>query len=368
MPIIGILLESQKVKFPINLYSLIILVFVFVLFRGLRWNTGTDWDQFYLCFENANWSNIFSYYRYDDLDEKMEPGYMLLNVIIKYFGDYTLFLILTNLFIVGSWAYFSYRIMPFRANMIFAMIMATNLIFPIRLQLAACIIAWSLFLLSRKRFILPLGLSILAYTIHKSALFLIPIIVLLRIKQHIGGKSAVIVTFVSFVGDYFAAYIPLLILFITPYLPENIQGNILTYSDCELDWGISKSFISMAMGMGLNIVMVFLFIYARNLFTEKERNFKYVFDVYFTSYILWTFFFRFFSSPALEHFTRISEYFSLGFPVCFTISFFMLEYRKNVSGKITNFIFILYYLYKINSLISSTPFPHAFFPYKSIFS
>ena len=38
-------------------------VIVFTLFRGLRWDTGTDWDQFLEVYNHAHWDNIFSYYR-----------------------------------------------------------------------------------------------------------------------------------------------------------------------------------------------------------------------------------------------------------------------------------------------------------------
>lgn len=367
LPLIGILLESINVKNFINIYVLVFTAFIFIIFRGLRWDTGTDWEQFYMCFENANLDNIFSYSRYDDGGETMEPGYMLLNVIIKFFGDYTLFLVLTNLFIIGSWVYFSYKIIPFRSNMIFAMTLATNLIFPVRLQLAACILSWSFFYLSRKRFLLPIAISVIAYTIHKSALFVIPIVFLIGLKKHIGGKFAFIMTCISFIGDAFASYIPIIILFILPYLPKNLQGNILTYSNCEMEWGSEKSFLSLFLGMGLNMAIVILFIYTRSLFTIKEPRSKYIFDIYFFTYVLWTFFFRFFSSPSLEHFSRISEYFTLGFSVCFVLSLYKFEQKKIVSSNVTTALFLFYYLYKINNLISATPFPKAFFPYKSIF-
>ena len=61
----------------------ITFVFVFTLFRGLRWRIGTDWQQYYEIFNYSTWNNIFTYDRGSGYGGIMEFGYMFLNIATK---------------------------------------------------------------------------------------------------------------------------------------------------------------------------------------------------------------------------------------------------------------------------------------------
>lgn len=67
------------------------VIALIVLFKGLRWDTGTDFPQYLACFENVTWSNFYHFERYGFGTQLLEPGYTFLNVLIKtVFFDYTL--------------------------------------------------------------------------------------------------------------------------------------------------------------------------------------------------------------------------------------------------------------------------------------
>lgn len=56
---ISTLFECSSLK---NKQRIMILWCIFfILFGGLRWEIGGDWDQYYEHFQNSSWDNIFIY-------------------------------------------------------------------------------------------------------------------------------------------------------------------------------------------------------------------------------------------------------------------------------------------------------------------
>lgn len=361
------------VEYPYERKKIIIIcaVIVFGLFKGLRWETGTDWNQFYMCFENSSWNNIFTYKRYEELDELMEPGYMFANVFIKQFGDYTLFLLCQCFFVCITWAYLSFKLVPNRPIFAFAMAMVFNVIFPIRLPVAGAIVCWAFYFSLKKQYFIALLIGVIAYTMHKSALFTIPFIFF--INKELPKWLIWILFGVSLLGEILADHISLLILLISVYLPENLQENVAGYSDAVIHGYSEKSLLSIVMSVSLSFFFVFIFLKTRDLIKMRikkthliiHKRKLIIFNQYFNCYIFMTFFFKFFSSPMLTNFTRVSEYFTLGFAISFVIAYDYL--KRYFSEGILYSFFCAYYLYKFYGMMN-TPYPEAMFPYKTIFS
>lgn len=53
------LLDFTKINKAFKNRLFILWIIIFILFKGLRWDTGTDFNQFYACFKYSDWSNIF---------------------------------------------------------------------------------------------------------------------------------------------------------------------------------------------------------------------------------------------------------------------------------------------------------------------
>jgi hypothetical protein len=350
--------------------TLLCIYVILLLFRGVRWEVGTDWAQFLTCFQNARWNNIFTYYRYDELYELMEPGYMFLNVLINNIGNYSLFLTLTNAFILGTWLFLSVKL-THRPIFAFAFILIFNLIFPIRLQLAAAVICWTYYLSFKKKYVAALLVCIVAYTIHKSALFLIPFVFI--INKELPKWMVWFLFGLSFLGEMLADYISVVVLFSAMYLPENLRDNVIGYSDAVIHGYSEKSFISILMSAFLYFFFLYSFIKARDIIKESlvqtknkiHRGNYIIFNAFFNCYVFFNFFFKFFSAEMLTNFTRISEYFTVGFGIAAAIS---IDYwRKYLNESILYTLFCFYYLYKLKGLLLGTPYPEAMFPYKTIF-
>lgn len=358
---------SQKNK----LILLTFLVLVFVLFRGLRWETGTDWEQFEYCFNHADWDNITNYDRYGNGRERMESGYMLLNCIIKIFGNYTLFLLVTNLFIVGSWAKLSYKLVPSKPIMTFAMIMVSNLIFPVRLQLAAGIFCWSIYYLLEKKFLACTIVTIIACSIHKSAIIVSLILPFLSLQ--IKSYAAIILIMLSLLGNTIADMLSLAVLgfavLINPLLPD-LATNLVVYSDVEKSGYTEISLLSQIISFLFSIILLLSFLYTRHIiakssldFTNKKKLMLKV-NIFMNCYIIFTFFLKFFQIPSLANFQRVAEFFTTGYAVSFMLSYNYLKYK--ISSKFLFAFYIILYLYKLKGLLN-TSYPELFYPYISIF-
>lgn len=349
---------------------LFFLVFIFVLFRGLRWETGTDWEQFEYCFNHAEWNNLTSYDRYGNGVERMESGYMLLNRIVKIFGNYTLFLIVTNLFLVGTWYKFAYKFIPSKPIMAFAMIMVSNMFFPVRLQLAAGFFCWSLYFLIQKKYTLSLFIAIITCTIHKSAILIIPLLFLLPKK--INSKIAILIILLTLFSNKIAETLSLILLgtatLIYPIYPD-LAFNMANYSDMEISGARESSFLSEFVSFCFALFLICFYLYSRNLISKPYLNKKYederIFNIFFNCFFIFTFAYKFFSTPSLANFQRISEYFTVGYAICFMLSYEILKHK--ISQKILFAFYILFYLYKLKGLLN-TPYPEEMYPYISIFN
>lgn len=349
---------------------LIVLVLIIILFRGLRWETGTDWEQFEYCFNHAEWNNIASYDRYGDGTERMEAGYMLLNRLIKVFGNYTLFLLITNLFLVGTWAKLAYKFVPSKPIMTFAMIMVSNMFFPVRLQLAAGVFCWSLYFLIEKKYILSALVAIITCMIHKSAILIIPLLFI--IPKKLNSKIAISIIILTLFSHKISEILSLILVGVTvliyPIYPD-LAINIANYSDMEIAGARDSSILSEIISFCFALFLICFYLYSRHLLSQYDLLQKYVkertFNIFFNSFFIFTFAYKFFSMPNLANFKRISEYFTVGYAICFMLSYEILKYK--ISQKLLFAFYILFYLYKLKGLLN-TSYPNEMYPYISIFS
>lgn len=95
-------LFEDQISQDVRVYSavFVLLLVSFVLFDGLRWENGTDWDNYLKIFEMTN----------PDEDERFEFGYLAFNRLVYFFGgNYTIFLILHACILYGFLFYFLWR-------------------------------------------------------------------------------------------------------------------------------------------------------------------------------------------------------------------------------------------------------------------
>jgi hypothetical protein len=348
----GILLGVDGSSKHLKLLFLALYVLLFTAFWGLRWNCGTDWDTFHQAYIDARWGNIFSYIRYGE--EKMEYGYMLLNVLVKRMGfGYTGFLILSNFFVISVYAWFLYRNTD---NPIFSLaaLLSSQLVFPVRQTLAAAILLISHDYAIRGRNKHAVLVALIASSIHISALAAIPLLFLLkfRVNWKIANisywgtylSSGFLVVFVSFMN-----YIP----YIGGIFATKLQGYIGVLHSMGDEFGVRS-----IQGIVLNGAFIFAFYWA-----AKER--KSATTTYFLNGFLFSAVVGNVFLVIMRDLARIGEYSAYFFgPLMGS-----LLLRFTSGGSLLRFgatsVAIVYFAYRLNNSIQT--FPELLIPYRHIF-
>lgn len=94
--IFSVFVERKNTQKMVMIFWIIILT----LFRGLRWDCGTDWDWYESSFYELDFDNFYKYVtieREDGNIKMLEAGWALLMVISKYiYAHYSIFLLVSN--------------------------------------------------------------------------------------------------------------------------------------------------------------------------------------------------------------------------------------------------------------------------------
>lgn len=172
---------------------------IFLLLKGLAWDTGPDFAQFYATFEYADWSNIFSYQRYGTKDELMEPGFVFLNVLGNTFlPHYTFFKLITCGFILYAFSKLILKYIPQLKLSALALMFVTTEMFPVRQTIVTGIFSLALIFIIERKFRNYLLLILLSFTIHKSSLLLLPIYYLYHLKYNVKWYIALYLLLIGF--------------------------------------------------------------------------------------------------------------------------------------------------------------------------
>jgi hypothetical protein len=354
LAILFIFLDQSSISLEKKKIASYSLVFIFTLFRGLRWKTGTDWEQFYDVFVYGQWDNIFSYQRYGE--QKLEYGYVFFNVLVKSLGgNYTVFLLASNFVILYCYHRFSFAVSK-TPLLVFVLILFYTPFFPVRLTLATAIVllgyehalkgSWV-------KFAIPV---LVASSIHTSALFFLVFYFLFRIKTP--TPWAILIFVVTIAASYLNfqnSAITFLLSKLT-FLGDMVTLRLQTYIEFER---LTNNFRNSIMSNTL--VMAFLLLYS--WFRDKKYPNSPNFNACYNAFIAYFFLSEFFR-VAIEQLARTANYFSVFSPVLLAkvvsdISE-IKEYKVLVYAALV--VYILYKFYNTLNFI----YPEVNIPYKSV--
>lgn len=168
---------SRNIKLKLNVIKCLMLFFV--LFGGLRWEIGNDWEQYRMLFEHLSWDNFLSFNRYGNGGEKLEPGFALANVLVKsIFGTrFYIYNIILQIFIQYTYYIFSKEFSPKRPLLIYAFLMVLRPnYFAVRAGFAISILFWAYKYIRDQNLKKFLIVVLLASSVHFQCLVLIPFI------------------------------------------------------------------------------------------------------------------------------------------------------------------------------------------------
>lgn len=328
-------------------------VILFTLFRGLRWNTGTDWESYLAVFEEAGWDTIFSLVH--DVGF-MEPGYVLLNVLVKSLGgNYTVFLLLTNFFLLFSYYRFSLWVSS-RPIWTFVVLLFTVSFFPVRQTLAVGLVLLSFqYLLQRqgwKYVLLVLGASL----IHTSAIVCLPFYYFLRARIP-GWLFVGAFIFCSFIlNDNLQYTLMSFVIGKIPFVGDTVMSRLTIYMELTKEALVERNeYLSNL----LLLLFILLFTYLKKQIPlPLAAKYNLLYTMYFYSIVISTFF-----KNNMQELGRIGNYFSLSFPALFSV-LMMWAMQWNKAAAYT--FFIAYMLYKLNILLNGY-YPDLHVPYYSVF-
>lgn len=348
----------DKKDTPLHNKKIIILfyVLIFALFRGLRWNTGTDWLQFLQDFYFLDWDNFLSFSRYGG-DETLEPLYSLLNVLVKFCGgNYTTFLLLSNGFVLYTYYYFStkYTSSPI---ITFILLLFCSSFFPVRIELAGSILIWTIPFIINRDIIKYTLIICIAFGIHKSSVIFFPFYWLLRVNIPLSIKLMLYTISTFFISqDTFKTFISTL----NSYIPiTSVQDSADKYLNLDIDYGyggaINKVF-------SYFLAIFFLILFSTEAPKVKIKNTA-LYNVSVNAYFYMICITKI-VPEGLSDLARISTFFLWGLPI--VLSIIIYRYLNKQSVVIIYLALLVYCSYRFMS--TSTHFSDLMFPYYSIFS
>lgn len=337
-------------------FSIVILT----LFRGLRWETGTDWEQFYDVFKSIDKDTALYFVRYGG--EVLEPGYSLLNYITKtYISDsYTSFLLLSNFIILICFYKFSQKISERYQCLFFSLLITSSQFFPLRGNIAGAFLMLGTLCFYQKKYIKFIWYVFLGLSFHKSIIFLLPFILASRI--YIKDLYIFIVYLsIPFLNISFLFSTINQIALIVTLLSGDYESAIEKYTNYE-ELDLSFSYFSYILGLGYLLFFIFIRKYSKN------TPIKNIYNIYFNLFIFNIIgikiaqIFNIFGIMRL--FANID--YSFHILVCFSILLYTQNKLPIKKTKLVAYIsftlFFCLYFYRW-----SNSYPELLFPYYSIF-
>jgi hypothetical protein len=294
----------------------------------------------------------------------MEPGYVFINVLIKSIeGNYTLFLLLTNFFVLT--AYMRFAVTNSNTPVcVFAMFLFSTQFFPVRIGIAVAFIVLGLCNFSQKNHFRVLVYTLIAMSIHLSAIIFILVWLLIFCKKIPTILSVTIATVMLILVNI--GIFDSILLSIVGIFNYMNAGMIADKFKQYLDFDSPDIRIITGNLMSIiYIVSLIPFGYVVNRMTNKTEKSSYVFlyNVYFVFIILGIVF----SNENMLHLKRLQNYLVFAFPILF--STFIYFGKRQYPIFRTGFIIILigYALFRLYVLFFSG-YPDLLFPYISIFN
>jgi hypothetical protein len=344
---------------------LIFWVVIFTLFRGLRWQTGTDWEQYYQVFLTASWDNLFSFARNSSVS--MESGYVLLNVLVKTIGgNYTVFLLLTNFFVMV--AYMKFALTNSKTPIyIFVLIMFSTQFFPVRIGIAVAVILLGLCNFSQRKYKRVIAYTLVAASIHSSAFAFIPVYFFGFFKK-VPTKLAL------------AGAVMLMIIAQLPFyngLLVSVAGGLHVLGDeashkfeTYINYDVTKNsgaIIAFA-GIVSNTIFIVLLILFGNMIKKQSAylkstnvNYDFLFNIYFVFIMIAIAF----PGNNMAGLRRLQNYFMFAFPILFSTFILFNKKRYPQYAFVYMFAFFFYVLFRSYSLFFAGHL-ESNFPYLSV--
>ncbi len=264
---------------------LILLVGLLIMFSGTRYETGNDWTAYVAAFNRippfedlCNKPELF-------VVSRMEPGYVILNSIVKSFGGtIDIVFLISSIVTVGLLfiALNRYSFFCFLAILLYMRYgyLQANMMF-VRQGIAISIFFISLKYVEERKLLKYIIINIIAILFHTSLYVVLPLYFLLN--RRYSNKAiigliiiSILLSFVNIVGTLGA------------YLPSFLSESVLEYSEHDV-WGGMTGKINIAL-IEKFVLLVLCLKYRDKL--SDNKNFNLFFNIFVLSIICYYSFFQ----------------------------------------------------------------------------
>lgn len=333
-----------------------VVIFWLTLFFGLRWDCGTDWDQYYGIFKGVSWDNFIHMNRYGgDSNENVEVGFAFVNIFLKTigFGSYTFYLLITNLGRFWLMAALSFKLSRYPIVTFFGFL-SLQYFFPTRNPFATAIYFFGFIYIVSREFRKYFMVFIAACSVHISS-------ILMFFTYWLYGRH---LKYWIQIGIYLATIAIATVLsgFIEQYAMAFAIGSatfddkLETYSQSFREIEQTRSYVQYA----LPIFFLTIFEYVRRKLNFKGKN-AVTYDFYVICYLIgicmWNIL-----QQTLPDLCRYVEFINT-WPIL--MGFVMWHFRRFHIPLVC--ILIAYYTYRLNNSINLGLYHDLFIPYRSVF-
>lgn len=328
-------------------FYLLFCVFFFIL-SFIRWETGTDWKNYYEYF--FNFRNVIAE------NDPFEWGFSLLIKTVSFFSDnYSVFLFIAGflLFTFQSIAIKKLSPYPIVSLLFLWSIQFANILF-VRQWIAVAILIYSVTFIQKRRVFPFVLLIILAASFHRSSLVFIIAWWVYNLK--ISKKKMTIILLVS-IG--FCVIITKTIEILSGGLGGIVQAKIDLYlnSDYNSETNEDLNLVSIIIkGFANKFLILFVSFYLYDKITEKYPQFQGYLNLYWFGAVIY------FSTISISLvFVRFS--YAFDFFQIILVAYFFRVLENNVIKTIM-FVFFFVYLFLRMWQILNGPYMEEYIPYK----
>jgi hypothetical protein len=255
LPIMALCLEwFREIKNLHKHFVMLFLAICFILFSGLRWECGTDWEQFYglfYSFRNIPFTEVFDH-RYNWITGEIgvgkiyEPGYALMNwLFVNVTDSFNSMLVFYTTIIIFIYYKLSWLYTPRYPIYIFAFLI-TGQIFFWRAGFATTICFFSIQYIVSRKFFKFLLCCIIATSMHNSAILFLPFYFILNRKF---SYALLICMYLccSFIGNTSILYkmIEYVSSVLSIFSPEfGLIMKLINYLDVDMNTSVIKLVLS----------------------------------------------------------------------------------------------------------------------------
>lgn len=239
----------------------------FTLFGGLRWQIGGDWEQYYGHFLQSAWNNIFSYDRYGNGSEILEPGFVFINILIKsLFREFYIYNLIICAFTQYTFYKICYKYTPYHPILMYAylMIIVGNY-FPVRAGLSLSIAFWSFQYIKEHNLIRFLIIIGIATSIHYQCIILLPFYWVNKIRFNYLTFTILYIIVATF-GLVFQEYF----ISLTLLSNSSIAEKAYHYTQYETLGKAGANYASWGLNYALTMVYIYFYHSNKDRFTNSS--------------------------------------------------------------------------------------------------